>query len=313
MQTRNIRSREYGPPAGVAIWLVLSLFGGVLLAPHLYNAMVWLGRVLPPLAGLRDAEFSRVATRCVMLFAVAGLYPVLRWSGMWGRAALGLPRERGWWRLWGAGWLAGTAAMILLLGAGVLTGAYEPQALTFGTLAGASLIWLVSAAFIGVLEEWLCRGVVFGSLRRCWGFVLAATVSSVFYAVLHFLKPVVLVEPVHVQWNSGLLLLPHAFQVRGGYDAYMPMLLTLVLIGAIFARLYELQGSLYFVMGLHGGWVWLIQMGREVLERNAQTLPGWYGKSDLISSAWITTAAALVLLAYLLVAPRSPREAGASP
>ena len=97
--------------------------------------------------------------------------------------------------------LAVVAAMVLVSGGRALTGG-APAGKIIGTLLSAA----GTAAVVATLEEILFRGAVFGGLRRLFYWPLALGLSSLIFALVHFLQRADLTGPV--AWNSGLVLLP---------------------------------------------------------------------------------------------------------
>src|SRR5258705_336742 len=76
-----------------------------------------------------------------------------------------------------------------------------------GRLLGAAGTAIVTS----VLEEILFRGALFGGLRKVFHWILALVLSSMVYAIVHFLDPKNPQEPTTVTWLSGLQMLPNMF------------------------------------------------------------------------------------------------------
>ena len=113
----------------------------------------------------------------------------LKWSGLADLSKWGLPAMPGRATRIGRGcWLGmGTLAVLLLIGwAGR---AYTIRVPPFGTLLYTVVWYAIGALIVGLFEETIFRGGIFGSLRRCSGYWSAAIVSSLFFAAVHFARP----------------------------------------------------------------------------------------------------------------------------
>jgi membrane protease YdiL (CAAX protease family) len=154
----------------------------------------------------------------------------------------------------------------------------------------------LTAGMVAALEEILFRGALFGSFRRGMPWIGALVVSSMIYAIVHFMQSAKFPGPV--TWHSGLELLPQMLAGFGDWRAIIPGFFNLTLAGALLAYAYQRTGNLWFSIGLHGGWIfWLKSYGiltREVLGSN----PWFWGTSRLIdgwASLFVLTAALFAL------------------
>ena len=113
-----------------------------------------------------------------------------------------------------------------------------------------------TAAVVAMLEEILFRGGIFGGLRRVLYWPFALVISSVVYAIVHFLQRAELAGPV--VWSSGLVLLPQMLAGFVDFRALVPGFFSLTLAGVLLGLAYQRTGNLYFSIGLHAGWIfWL--------------------------------------------------------
>ncbi len=214
-------------------------------------AVILLGSLLAPWAfAIIHAHwpmipFRRVFDRVLLIVALAGLMPMLQAVGIRSVAELGYVRSPSW------GWqaLGGFALGIFSLGfCAVLLRQYTGWKTNFvGNL--------VSALVVGLIEETFFRGGIFGAFRRNGSLGSAVAVSSGIYAVLHFCKPT---EPVTVNWLTGFTHLGMIWQNFGTQVNWLG-LVTLVLVGAVLALAFEWTKALYFSIGLHAGWVFMLK------------------------------------------------------
>jgi membrane protease YdiL (CAAX protease family) len=291
---------DFRPLVAVVLVLAGGILVGGLLAPPLFHGLVGLGRRFAALSALRNIEFTAVAARCVTVVVLAAMWPALRWSGMACRGALGLRAQPGWGRALFTGLVWGVIAVAGLWAAGWRLGAYTWNPPSAGAMVGIILRTGLAACVVGLLEEFFFRGVVYGALRksmRWWG---AALWASVFYALLHFAQPAPPLGVVHVQWFSGWDLLRQVPGAGVGWSNLWPSIGTLFLAGLLLCRLYAQRGDLYFSIGLHAGWVWVMLMGFELMEREPEVHPFLFGTSGNVTRTYPAFLVALVCVPFVL-------------
>lgn len=292
-------------PVWCVAFYALFIFGiGALVAPWLYQGIQAAAEVWPALEPLASKAFPRFVNRCLLLFALIGLWPFMRAAGFGSWAAAGLTREPraaahvGWGFAFGLVSLCCIAVIAVAGGARQLTDDWTALAFVVH-LVKASL----TAAVVAPLEEILFRGVVFGSLRKGLPWKTALLMSSALFSMLHFLQRAE--APAEVGWDSGFAVLAGMTAGFQDLEKVVPGLLNLFLVGAILALAYQRSGSLYFSIGLHAGWiVWLKSYGfltdsTPVAERAAQ----FYGTSRMVNGwlAFIVLTVVLVMVSrYML-------------
>ena len=292
MDPQQINERA-APAAGgrPALWILClfagSLVLGALLAAPVFNFVLWLGRTFQSLENLRDVEFERVASRCVLIVLILSSVPVFRRAGMRDWRGIGFLPDRNWWKLAGLGLLIGSAATAGIFFGGWALGTYEiRETLEHGAIE-KSVVYFVGALLVGVIEEGLFRGMFFGALRRSIGFWGGVVIASLIYSAVHFAKPRPSVGTVYGHWYSGLDLIPHMFNTVDLGPRFFPLALTLFFLGMGFCAFYQRTGSLYFSIGLHAGFVWLMRIGGYFFERNEARLSWFFGDSDVVSESYI--------------------------
>ena len=126
-----------------------------------------------------------------------------------------------------------------------------------------------AAVVVAVMEEILFRGGMFGGLRKFFYWPLALFVSSMIYALVHFLQRADFTGAVN--WHSGLVLLPRMLGGFADFHALVPDFFNLTLAGVLLGLAYQRTGNLYFSIGLHAGWVfWLKTYGAFTATRAAR-------------------------------------------
>ncbi|WP_160300683.1 CPBP family intramembrane glutamic endopeptidase [Kiritimatiella glycovorans] len=274
--------------------LILLLAGAPLVgawaAPHVY---AFLQRWAPE-GTVWDADFDRVVSRCIMGFALLLLVPCTRMAGFRRPADFGLAanRERAR-RNVATGAAAGAVSMMALYGLGLAAGAFV---IASSALSPAG--WVVHAAeiaagamLVGILEEFLFRGYLYGALRSMVGMRAAVISAALIFAAVHFIRP-------GEDASGGWGVLSTLF--GGVEDTFAAEFTTLLLMGALLSLLYELTGSLYAGIGLHAGWVCAMRVSKTLLDHGSGDGGFWFGPSEWLSKDAAGVAAAALFLAALL-------------
>lgn len=280
------------------IFLIVPLVLGPLLAPWIYLGIQKLAGI-PLFSELASERFERVATRAVQVVALLLVWPCLKYSGTVRRVAPQLRWSRERVRSF-LGWAAiGIAMIVAVYAAGVFAGNYSLSMKYWGTskLLVRTVGFVIGAILVGVLEEYLFRGFIFGVLRSRFSFAFAAVASSAFFASLHFFRPRLPEALTEVTWLSGFQLFPHMFVLfRPLYD--WDYALTLFFMAVILCALLVRHGHLYGIAGLHAGWVWALQTGSLVFDQTPEHHSFWFGWGDNASQGALVTLLALVLAIF---------------
>jgi membrane protease YdiL (CAAX protease family) len=314
-----------GYPGGDGVWVlwrllvlvILAVVGGLLLAPWVARGIVALGRTVEAWAGLREIPFVRVASRCVLGMLVVG-------GGVWGMRGgfgslkqVGLAQIAGWRGGWLAGFCFGVGTMGLVYGVGWGMGVYVWGGKPAAAAVAGLLAVLGTAVLVGLVEEVLFRGVLFGALRACCRWWVAAAGASVLFALVHFATPVPRTGIAHPHWHAGLALLPDLFRKVHADSYYVPFGWSLVVMGLVLCLVYDRYRSLYPVWGMHAGWVWVLYGWGDCLERLRGMEEGWFGVDDNPAKGTLVlvllSAMAAGLVAARVARPRRQRDAGIVP
>lgn len=279
--------------AWLLAYVSLVFLGGALLAPWLWRGAHQMAAygVWPWLA---EQPFHRFLNRSFLILAVAGLWPFLRATGLNTWQGVGLERRAGWWKQLGLGFVIGFLSLGLMLAAAWCVGARH-----FHVSSSALALWkhllnaAVAALAVGIMEELVFRGTVYGLLRRALPWSLALVTASVFFGLVHFLNSPH--SPKVVAWNSGLAMLETMVRHWTNLSALMPDLANLVLVGIILALAYQRSGALYFSIGLHAGWVFWMKAAGLVWVLAPKTDVKVWGTAKLVDGWAATVPLALVL------------------
>jgi membrane protease YdiL (CAAX protease family) len=242
------------PFRALLIYLVVVFIGGALLAPWLCWLAQSCAQSIPKIAG---APFHRFVDRALLILALAGLWPLLRAFGATSLREVGLTLPYGQSKKLFGGLLLGFFSLAIVAGMAVGFGdRVFVQNLTPHKIVGTIFGGIATAAIVATLEEILFRGGIFGGLRKVIYWPIALIVSSMIYALVHFLQRAEITGAIH--WNSGLILLPRMLSGFVDFRALVPGFFNLTLAGILLGLAYQRTGNLYFSIGLHAGWIfWL--------------------------------------------------------
>src|SRR6266481_4966939 len=284
------------PLPALGIYIIIVFLGGALVAPWLYWLTQSFAQAFPHLA---NSPFHRFVNRSLLGLALIGLWPLLHCLGARSWRDLGLGDPTGQGKRLCAGFALGFSSLAIVAltalgtGARVLT---ENHTQIARNILGAAL----TAAVVAVLEETLFRGAFFGTLRKVvyWGWALV--ISSMIYALVHFMESARLTGPV--LWYSGFELLPRMLRGLGNWQQLVPGFFNLTLAGSLLALAYQHTGNLFFSIGLHAGWIfWLKSYG--FLTRDIAATNSWFWGTGKLIDGWL---ALLVLAATLAAMLRLP-------
>lgn len=260
-------------------------------------AAPWVYQLLQQFAvkdSLLDAPFYRVTSRLVLLMVILLLPFACRLSGFKTRADYGLAKcaNRRLMFFFGIG--LGAASMLAAYLPGALLGVYawDGAGKTVSHHLCAVVKILIGGLAVGIFEEIFFRGFIFSALRKSFGVVAGIVIASFLFSIVHFMKP--LDPAVTTAWNSGFLLIGHLFARAG--EAFLQESCTLFCMGLVLCTLYQWLKSVYLLIGLHTGWVWVMMFFRHFTD-NQKTMTWLYGTSDWISRSWMGSVLSVIFLA----------------
>lgn len=126
---------------------------------------------------------------------------------------------------------------------------------------------VISGIAVGLIEETLYRGALFGGLMRTSGVLTAVIFSSLVYAAVHFIRFPVLVEVAETGWTAGFLVLSDAFD-RFLDPAIIDNFLSLAAFGTFLAVVRLNKGNIYQCIGIHAGVVMSLKIIVKVTDYN---------------------------------------------
>ncbi len=280
------------------IYTVVVFAGGALIAPWLY----WLVQSIAPNSHLAQAPFHRYEDRALLIMALAGIWPLLRSLGATSTRDVGLVNPRGQWKNLACGFALGFGSLAVVVAVTLAAHARQINSdLTGGKIAGKILGAALAAAAVAPLEELLFRGAIFGALRRTWNFSGALFVSSMIYAIVHFLAKSDLPGPV--TWTSGFRLLPLKLAGFADLQVLIPGFFNLTLAGVLLALAYHRTGNLYFSMGLHAGWIFWPKAYNVFTTPNASANTWLWGTNKLVDGWFALVVLVLTMIVLFKLLP----------
>lgn len=225
-----------------------------------------------PLALAFSAPMDEVMTKSIQLSAVITFYPFVRLLQLNNYPALGLvlPKD-GMINNIARGFVIGIVIMLAI----VLTLYFlDVRTLKSGspelfTIIRIALAGLIGGLLIGLIEEIFFRGAQVTAITRSGGgIMMAAALTSLFFAALHFIDMhEVKLDQTH--WLSGFELLSgslHKFSSSEIWGAFLALTAAGVFLTLI--RLHE--GHIFTCIGIHAGWVFIIKLTKHLTEPNEQ-------------------------------------------
>lgn len=285
------------PLRALIIYLAFIFFGGALVAPWLWHFAQLFSNWFPKIAA---APFHRYLDCAFLILAIAGIWPLMRALGATSPREVGIVPPYGQMKKLFGGIALGIISFGIVAGIEIVCGAQSfNQAATAYQIVGVVFSALLVAIAVGTVEEILFRGAIFGGLRRAFGWPIALAVSSLIFALMHFLKRADIVGSVN--WNSGFILLPQLFD----FHDFFPRFPGLTLIGLILALAYQRTGNLYFSIGLHGSWIFIFQIFAELVIQPSSASAFW--GSDKILDGWLAFLILIGTLIAILLLPLQKR------
>jgi hypothetical protein len=200
------------------VWLLLWLPIAVPIA----IAVQW----RPPQPLATNQKLPLVAS--LYLLAPLVLWGYARWQAF-PFARYGLNGQIGMTVLLGLG--LGAVGLLLLFGLQTGLGWLTWRAENWRRWGAALVPTLILALWIGITEELIFRGLLFGQLFQAFDFWTSAIASSLIFSVLHLV------------WEGR---------------QNVPQLPGLALMGVVLCLSVTASGNLGLAWGLHAGWVWVI-------------------------------------------------------
>ncbi len=281
-------------------YIAALLVGGALLEYPVYR-----------LARLFDADIGywTLSGRLTIPLGLITLYPFLRWMRLADAASLGYALRRGEFpKALLVGWVLGVAMMLplfgLLLGLGARVLDLAPPAIPAALLTAAAGAFF-SGLSVAFIEETFFRGALYTAVARLRGPVAAIVLSSVLYALLHFVDSDHRVPAHAIGWETGLRVLLHSFGAFATPQEILDSALALTAAGVFLGLVRLRDGHIARCIGLHAGWVFAIKELKAVSHGVPEAPWGWLiGGYDKVTG-WLALVWLLLIMAMILRSRRS--------
>ena len=246
--------------------LAIIVFGTLLIAavltPSIYSALDYFMDEMP-------WRYSRVYNRVAML-VLLGLIVLLRKE--FAPRELGVYFRRARWREEWQPLLAGTC-LTVVLSLSVLPLMVHDGRLAWVEATFPQYLWRVlaivpGALLVSIVEESVFRGLIFQRLRASVTLPVAAAISSLVYAIAHFISPA-------KQWHYQGFSLTVGFEYLGAVlermllPGVLSVFVGLFLVGVVLCLVLWQTRSLLLCIGLHTGWVIAMKLGAFSTEKTA--------------------------------------------
>jgi hypothetical protein len=131
--------------------------------------------------------------------------------------------------------------------------------------------------------------------------------TALLYAAVHFLKPHPLPDGVAFDPAGAAQMLAQVFTGVFQWE-HVDSMAALFLVGVFLALVRERTGHIGWCIGLHAGWVFVIQVSRHLTDGDQSSVYAWVagdydGVIGWLAAAWIG------LLSLALARPRRPAPA----
>ena len=249
------------------------------------------------------AELSKIISKVTQILLILSIYPTMRWLGI-NAANMGFVPFNAFLKQMVGGLVLGffTLLPVLLLSyaLGVIV-IDESRVWSLDKVAGSLLVTFLLALLISLLEEPMFRGILISAYVKRLGITATIFVSSLYYALLHFIKTNTSIPNGKSEFTDSFRLLLEAFQNVFNPEhigAFWALLMVGIFLAIMRARL---QLSLAWCVGCHAAWVWQIKMAHKITDVNYDSdllylISPYDGVIGPMVALWLT----LVVCAYLL-------------
>ena len=209
--------------------------------------------------------FRQILTRLTQIFLLLSIFPMMKYLRI-DKVALGFPS---WWVFlkqlpqgFGLGFIVLTPVFIVLSLLNINQINYK-QEWVVDLLVKNSIMYLLMALLISVIEETLFRGMVLVGLKKKLPVQVAIFLTAIYYAGLHFLIIKTNLSVQDINFFSGFRLLGEAVSNLLNLNN-LPAFFALLMVGIFLGVLRtQVTSSLGLCIGCHTCWVWQIKMNKK--------------------------------------------------
>ena len=209
--------------------------------------------------------FRQILSRLTQIFLLISIFPMMKYLRI-DKVALGFPS---WWVFlkqlpqgFGLGFIVLTPVFIVLSLLNINQIDYK-QEWVVDLLVKNSIMYLLMALLISVIEETLFRGMVLVGLKKKLPVQVAIFLTAIYYAGLHLLIIKTNLSVQDINFFSGFRLLGEAVSNLLNLNN-LPAFFALLMVGIFLGVLRtQVTSSLGLCIGCHTCWVWQIKMNKK--------------------------------------------------
>lgn len=253
------------------IFFLACIFLAVVLTPWIYLGVQWSAHTLgwSCLEYLARHPFHRYFSRVLQVSILIGILRSLKWFGFTSFHAVGLSANRPFRFIW-----------IGLIFSVIAFGGYEWALLRLGLhqAIGEPKSWFYlgwkiffTGILIGFLEEVFFRGYLYRLCQQEVGQIWALILNAILFSVPHYVRPPRAEDLREVDWSSGFQILLIAWQRFSHPLQILSGLLILMAVAWMLCWTFDRTTNLYLGIGLHAGWIMMLQLSSEFARDNS----GW--------------------------------------
>lgn len=236
----------------LSVFIAALVFGAISAYP-VYALLSWFS----------EAEFHRVISRTTLVSGLLFSLLYLRYCGLFSLQGIG-------WRapgrsksvLFFQGLLGGVLILLLMVSSLVLLDIYKFDPAVDTSLAAllkVTIKGLLAGLLVGLIEELIFRGALFSGLHRQSNLLVAMLLTSLLYALVHFIKFRALPAGLEPGWLTGLEVFPAAL-FRFKYWPTLDASITLFILGLFLATVRVRSQSIIPCIGMHAGIVLVLKV-----------------------------------------------------
>ncbi|TGL04712.1 CPBP family intramembrane metalloprotease [Leptospira bouyouniensis] len=219
-----------------------------------------------PNVELKPFTYSKILSRTTTIILFLALIWFRKKIDRMSIVSLGLTRFYQRKRELFLGFIAGVLSLSLVVGTKVIYGVstWSPKEFFLSDWL-LSFYFLLSVFCIAFVEELFFRGYLLQSFVKEWGEKKAAILTSIFFSLTHFIRPI----------HDPFLLIPE--------------MIGLFLVGYALSYSFIYTRSLYLPIGIHAGWVYVVKMQSSFVAPVPHDLHWLFGGERLVTGvvAWM--------------------------
>ena len=260
-----------------------------------------------------EPELESVISRTVLGLGILVFLAVFRKAGFSSWRDIGYSSGHGqFWRDAVRGFAVGILIMAPVV-AGLLLVQNRVPDWNWHWSAGNLVVLLASAlaagGIVALIEETLFRGALLTAVLRRSSVLLAVASTSLFYSLVHFLRPEQELDHYNLDWTSSFVLLQDAVSTLLRPLLYLDTFIALFAAGMLLAIIRIRTGRLAICIGIHAGWVFTIKIFKRLTNSNdASPFAFLTGAYDHVTGYLAAACLLAAVLIYIKISQRSRSE-----